>query len=250
MQRHHDSRRRRARQTRAFEFRRGRGIAPGNLLPYGSQARSARKKLARIPYEAAYPGIEISPSSRNWWARLKGTAPECIHLRVDVTWMAALLPDTLYVRGKRALRREPARPEISICRACLFQTIAEELAAFAGRVVAFEPDAEIFTQYFFVATDDFEAVGLAPETAAAIGKRLGQSGETCSECANRAKWLWFSRAAVESLDEVEKIAGSSGEWLCAKHGAKKLLGAFEAIPEANIFYMNLPYGEAGAYVWI
>jgi len=232
------------------DFGAARGIAIGNLLPYGSEARSARKKLARISYEAAYPGIRLSPSSRNWWARLKGTAPECIHLREDVSWMAALLPDTLYLRGKRAQRRDSPRPEVSVCHACLVQTIAEELAAFPGRVVAFEPDAEIFTQYFFVATEDFDAVGLAPETAAAIGKRLKQSGETCSECSNQAKWLWFSRAEVESLDEVEKIGGSSGEWLCPKHGAKKLLASFEAIPEANIFYMNLPYGDAGAYVWI
>jgi hypothetical protein len=29
-----------------------------------------------------------------------------------------------------------------------------------------------------------------------------------------------------------------------------LLAAFERIAEANVFYMNLPYGEAGAYVWI
>jgi hypothetical protein len=205
--------------------------------------------LARIPYEVAYPGIELSQSSRNWWAQLKGTAPECIHLR-DVSWMAALLPDTLYLRGKRAQKREPPRPEVSLCRACLVEVVAEELASFPGRVVAFEPDAEIFTQYFFAAAEDFEGVGLAPETATAIGKRLEQSGESCSECSNRAKWLWFSRAEVGSLDEVEKIGGSSGQWFCAKHGSKRLLAAFEAIPDANIFYMNLPYGEAGAYVWI
>ena len=35
-----------------------------------------------------------------------------------------------------------------------------------------------------------------------------------------------------------------------KHGARKLLGAFERMAEANVFYMNLPYGAAGAYIWI
>jgi len=35
-----------------------------------------------------------------------------------------------------------------------------------------------------------------------------------------------------------------------RHGARKLLGAFERMAEANVFYMNLPYGEAGAYIWI
>jgi hypothetical protein len=206
--------------------------------------------LARVPYETAYPRVEILPGSRNWWARLKGTPAECIHVRSDCAWMATLLPDTLYLRGKRAQRREPARPEVSLCRECLLDTIGEELEAFDGRVVAFEPDAEIFTQYFFVGTPDFEAVGLAPETAAAIEKRLAQTGETCAECSRMATWLWMSREQVASLDETDKIRDAPGEWFCAAHGARKLAAAFENIAEANIFYMNLPYGEAGAYVWI
>ena len=48
----------------------------------------------------------------------------------------------------------------------------------------------------------------------------------------------------------EQIGQARGEALCGEHGARKLWNTFEAIPEANLFYMNLPYGEAGAYVWI
>jgi len=164
--------------------------------------------------------------------------------------MATLLPDTLYLRGKRAQRRGTVRPEVTLCRDCLLDTIEGELAEFNGRVVAFEPDSEIFTQYFFVEASDFEAAGLAPETASAIEKRLAQTGESCAECSRRATWLWISREEVGSLDEVEKIHEAPGEWLCAEHGAQKLASAFEKIAEANVFYMNLPYGEAGAYVWI
>ncbi|MGA8145080.1 MAG: hypothetical protein WB987_14430 [Candidatus Acidiferrales bacterium] len=204
----------------------------------------------RIPYEVAYPRIQISPSSRNWWARLKGTAAECIHVRMECAWIATLLPDTLYLRGKRAQRREPARPEISLCRDCLLDAIGCALAAFDGRVVAFEPDGEVFTQFFFVATPDFEAAGLAPDTAAAIERRLAQSNETCAECSRAATWIWVSRAQVASLDETDKILEAPGEWLCAEHGAQKLASALEKIAEANVFYMNLPYDEAGAYVWI
>jgi hypothetical protein len=211
---------------------------------------SGSEKLARVPYESAYPRIEILASSRNWWARLKGTPAECIHVRIESGWIATLLPDTLYLRGRRAQRREPVRPEISLCRDCLFDTVVGELEEFDGRVVAFEPDPEIFTQYFFVATPDFEAAGVAPETASAIEKRLAQTGETCAECSRPATWLWMSREQLASLDETDKIREVHGEWFCARHGAGKLAAAFEKIAEANVFYMNLPYGEAGAYVWI
>jgi len=206
--------------------------------------------LARISHEAAYPGIELSRRSRNWWAWLKGTPAECIHIDGDSQWMATLLPDTLYVCGKRAMRREPVRPEVSLCRECLLSIAADEFAAFPGRVLAFEPDPEAFTQYFFVGASDFDAAGLRPEVAAALGKRLAEVAPACAECSRRANWLWFSREAVGSLDEVEKIAEGPGEWLCAAHGARKLCAAFESIAEANVFYMNLPYGESGAYVWI
>ena len=57
------------------------------------------KKLAQVPYETAYPRVEILPSSRNWWAKLKGTAAECIHTRDECAWIAALLPDILVKGG-------------------------------------------------------------------------------------------------------------------------------------------------------
>ncbi len=206
--------------------------------------------MTRISLEDAYPRIEILPSSRNWWSRLKGTPAECIHIDAESPWIATLVPDTLYLRGKRAQRREPVRPEISVCRECLLDTIGDELAAFEGRVIAFEPDPEMFTQYFFVAVPDFEAAGVAPETAAAIEKRLAQTGQSCAECSRSAVWLWMSREQVANLDEVENIREAPGEWYCARHGAQKLAAAFEAIPAASVFYMNLPYGDAGAYMWI
>ena len=68
-------------------------------------------------------------------------------------------PDTLYLRGKRAVRRDPVRPEVSLCRDCLAETFTSEITAYPGRVVAFEPDPEIFTQYFFVARAGFRGRG-------------------------------------------------------------------------------------------
>jgi hypothetical protein len=66
----------------------------------------------------------------------------------------------------------------------------------------------------------------------------------------RATWLWFSRKEIESLDHSEKIAEASGQLLCATHGADRLCRALGALPDANLFYLNAPYGESGAYVWI
>jgi hypothetical protein len=217
-------------------------------IPSGSAERS--EDLARISHEAAYPEVEFLPSSRNWWAWLKGTPAECIHLNGETSWMVTLLPDTLYLQGKRAARREPVRPEVSLCRACLADVARGELEAYRGRVVAFEPSAEDFTQYFFVAAPDFDPVGLAPEVSNAITGRLSQKGGDCADCGHAATWLWLSREEVTSLDDVDRIDGAAGERLCAKHGARKLFGTFGRIREANVFYMNLPYGEAGAYVWI
>lgn len=214
------------------------------------EARRARYTLSRISYDEAYPGIEILPRSRNWWAWLKGTPPECIHLGEECGWIATLLPDTLYLKGKRAQRSDLVRPEITLCRECLESAVLVDLESFEGHVVAFEPDAELFTQYFFVGQPDFEAAGLRPEVARAIAGRLQQEDAACGECGFPAKWLWLSREQVPSLDEVGQIALAPGEWYCAKHGARNLLAAFARISDANIFYMNLPYGEAGAYVWI
>lgn len=206
--------------------------------------------LSQMSHEAAYPSVQILPRSRNWWAWLKGSPAECIHLEHDAEWLATLLPDTLYLRGKRVTQRDPARPEVVLCRSCLTGTLASELTRYPGFVVAFEPDPEIFTQYFFVANPDFGPAGVAPDVAGAIEKRLAEGFGSCVRCQQLATWLWFPRDQVASLDEVEKITGAAGETLCAAHGARRLCDSFEAIPEANLFYVNLPYGESGAYLWI
>jgi len=206
--------------------------------------------VTRVSYDEAYPGIEFLPRSRNWWARLKGSPAECIHLDENPTWMVTFIPDTLYLRGKRFQRRGLVRPEVSLCRKCLVGVVADELGSYEGRIVAFEPDPESFSQYFFVAAPEFAAAGLKPETAAAIEGCITEEAKKCSECSRPANWIWFSRECVPSLDDVEKIRGSEGEWFCPAHGAGMLCVAFQRIPEANVFYMNLPYGEAGAYVWI
>jgi hypothetical protein len=175
---------------------------------------------------------------------------ECIHLENGHHWMATFIPDTLYLRGKARLRRNPARPEVSVCFDCLAALLEPELAASPSRVVAFEPDGENFTQYFFLGREDFAAAGLRSEVAAAILTRLEELDGACSDCGKQATWLWISRREVSSLDQTERIEASPGALFCAKHGAAKLCEALGQVAEANLFYVNAPYGDSGAYVWI
>jgi hypothetical protein len=202
--------------------------------------------------EAAYPDIAFRAKSRNWWARLSGTPAECQHLETEFAWMATYAPDTIYLRGKGRTRHEPARPEVSLCRACLLGQLEPELAEYEGRVLAFEPDGENFSQFFFVAAEDFAAAGLMQEVSSAIEKRLNGPGGACEHegCARRATWLWLSREEVTSLDDFGSIGHAAGPRLCARHGAATLCRKLTAIPEANLFYVNAPYGETGAYLWI
>lgn len=200
--------------------------------------------------EQAYPEIRFWRRSRNWWARLMRMPAECEHLEHHGTWMATFIPDTLYLRGKASVRRRPSRPEVSLCLGCLKQEMKKELVRFPGRVVAFEPDTTEFSQYFFVGNDEFAAAGLQPEVAAAISRRLEQPMDQCERCNRAATWLWFSREEVPTLDDVPRIAMARAQGFCSAHGAETLLASFGSTPDANLFYVNIPYGESGAYVWI
>lgn len=206
--------------------------------------------MARLSVDQAYPGISIRPKSRGLLAWLMRWPAECVHLEKGHHWIATFIPDTLYLRGKPRSRRDPTRPEVSVCFDCLAGLLEPELAACPTRVVAFEPDGENFTQYFFLGRDDFEAAGLRSEVAAAILTRLEEMAGECSDCDAPATWLWISRREVSSLDQAERIQASPGALFCAKHGAAKLCAALGRIEEANLFYVNAPYGDSGAYVWI
>jgi hypothetical protein len=206
--------------------------------------------MARLSLQEAYPKISIRPRSRRLWARFMQWPAECIHMENAPHWMATYIPDMLYLRGKARARREPRRPEISVCFDCLSGLLEPELAATPARVIAFEPDGESFTQYFFLGREDFTDAGLQSEVSAAIETRLENMEGSCSDCGAPATWLWISRREVSSLDQADRIETSPGALFCAKHGAAKLCAALGQIEQANLFYVNAPYGESGAYVWI
>lgn len=201
----------------------------------------------------AYPGIAFRAHTRGWLARFMRAPAECVHLENDQTWMAGLLPDAVWLKGKARVQRTPARPEVSLCRECLLGIVEPELARFEGRVILFEPDGQQLTQYFFVSAEHFEESYLQAEVARVLRLRLGdRDARACGHagCARPAKWLWFSRRQVASLDESALMEAAPGEWFCARHGAARLGESFRAIPLMNLEYFNLPYGDAGAYVWI
>jgi hypothetical protein len=128
--------------------------------------------------------------------------------------------------------------------------LGPELAQYRGRVAAFEPDSASVSQYFFLSAPDFAAAGLELHVAQAIESRLKHLAGECEVCALPAKWLWFPRSEIETLDQVDRIAHSPGQLLCAAHGTDRLCRALGALPDANLFYLNAPYGDSGAYVWI
>src|ERR1700751_625553 len=104
------------------------GLSIG-LLRLDSRRHSVTM-VQRMRLEQAYPEIRFRWRSRNWWARLVRMPAECEHLEHDGAWMATFIPDTLYLRGKASLRRQPARPEVSLCLACLTNAMQKELPAF------------------------------------------------------------------------------------------------------------------------
>ncbi len=206
--------------------------------------------MDKLPLEMAYPGVVFRTRTRGWWARLLGAPAECIHLERETDWMALFVPDIVYLRGKPHWPRPTQRPEVSLCRSCFLAVVRPELESFSGRVVAFEPDGEACSQYFFLERDDFVAAGLQDEVREAIEQRLAERAGACEICSRSGRWLWLSRQEVVHLDEAVLIASAPGRWLCAAHGAAALCTALTQLPEANLLYVNVPYGEAGAYVWI
>jgi hypothetical protein len=206
--------------------------------------------MATATLEKAYPGIAFRWRSRNWWARLTRVPPECVHLEHNFSWMATYAPDTLYLQGKASPQRHPARPEVSLCRDCLLAQLEGELARYPGHVVAFEPDGHVFSQYFFVDSHNFAAAGLKPEVAAAIAARLQQPTGHCRDCNDDARWLWIQRTHLESLDDVNRIVTAQALELCPTHGARQLCESLASVSEVNLMYVNAPYGDDGAYLWI
>jgi hypothetical protein len=202
---------------------------------------------------AAYPEIEFQPRTLTFFAQLRRTPPECVHLNhIGQTnfWAATLSPDVLYLRGKMKAMRENPRPDVSLCRDCSLEFLERELSAFRGRVIGFEPDGENVTQYFFVPRGDFQSAGLKADLSEAIGRRIERLSGSCEICSATARWIWFSRSDVQSLDDFGSVSSAQGRQLCANHGAAELCAALAKIEQCNLLYVNIPSGEAGAYVWI
>lgn len=207
--------------------------------------------MPRIPIRQAYPDLFFRWRTANWISRLIRMPAECVHLESHSPWMATFLPDNLFLRGKNVKLREPRRPEVSLCRDCFTKVFEKEASAYAGRVIAFEPDPASVTQYFFVAAPDFEAAGVEPPLAEVLGVRIAADTQNakCQNCERPATWLWFSRSRVANLDAVEQVREAAPEHFCSIHGAQTVCSALTSMEHVNLFYVNAPYGEGGAFLW-
>ncbi|MGB6875897.1 MAG: hypothetical protein WBD87_07660 [Candidatus Acidiferrales bacterium] len=209
--------------------------------------------MSRLSIQEAYPELSFRWRTANWLSRLIRMPAECEHLEGHSPWMATFLPDNLFLRGKNVKLREPRRPEVSLCRDCFAKVFEKEVSLYPGSVVAFEPDPESVTQYFFVAAPDFDAAGVEPALSQAVGARLSRdvdNSKSCQDCERSATWLWFPRGRAPNLDAAEQIREVAGEHFCATHGVHTLCSALTSIEHVNLFYVNAPYGEGGAYLWI
>lgn len=209
--------------------------------------------MSRLSIRQAYPDLSFRWRSANWVSRLIRMPAECIHLESHSPWMATFLPDNLFLQGRNVKLRDPRRPEVSLCRECFAKVFEKEVSAYTGRVVGFEPDPESVTQYFFVAAPDFKRAGVEPALIDALGTRLAEdtpAAAPCQDCGQPATWLWFSRARVANLDASDQIRAAAPEHFCATHGAQTACSALTSVEHANFFYVNAPYGEGGAYLWI
>ena len=71
-----------------------------NLVTIRLQNFGRERAFESDSYESAYPSIPIFPRSRNWWAWLKGSPAECIHLEHDSEWVADASPRYSLPAGK------------------------------------------------------------------------------------------------------------------------------------------------------
>jgi hypothetical protein len=199
------------------------------------------------PVEQAYPTL-LFRRTGSIWERF--STPKCVHAENEDGWIACISPDTFIKHGRLTKLSETARPEVALCRSCLITLLNAELPRFQGRVVALEPHMEQMQQYVFTALSDMADGEFEPEIISAITRRLEDISGECDSCDQDAKWLWLSSRDVIDQQDLEGISNAKGVLLCSRHGSLTLRGALERIPKADMEYLNLPYSEAGFYIWL
>ena len=205
--------------------------------------------MARLTVDQAYPGISIRPRSRRLWARLMRWPAECIHLENGHHWMATFIPDTLYLRGKARPRREPARPEVSVCFDCLAGLLEPELAACPSRVVAFEPDGETFHAIFFPGQGGFRRCGPAFRSGRRdpdAPRRTGRRVQRLRQAGNLA--VDFAAGSFQPRPDGANSKPRPGRFFAPSTEPRNCARPWDNCEEANLFYVNAPYGESGAYI--
>lgn len=164
--------------------------------------------------------------------------------------MIALHPDEVRLRGGRqAAVKQPPRPPITVCPACLLTLLAPELAQARRRIVAFEPARDGLAEYAFIEQDHLGDAPLPPEDVIHCQSLVAEPLGGCQKCGQPALLLLVKRGVTTQKGKLHTFRGGK-EYYCPVHGSERLLALLrERLPKSRaVGYFNFPYGERGVYV--
>lgn len=203
----------------------------------------------KVDPRGIYAGLSLKPTRAPWW-RPWGRGPaRCTHLDAPNQLGIQLTPDWVWLHGqsKPTAVREPARPPIAVCVECLLAFAQTEIAAFCGRVIAFESSAKNFSRYSFVEQQHLGDVELGAEDLIHCQSLVAEPLGGCQTCAAEARFLWVKRGSTTESRELTTYRGGRG-YYCLQHGAELLVASLRERIRAPLAYFNLPYGERGVYI--
>lgn len=209
---------------------------------------SGRVKRGKVELAHIYAAIPLRPPAP-WWQRLfSRTKPACAHAGAAEAFV--LTPDQVRLRGgAESAVRQPPRPPITVCRACLLTLLEQELKSADRRIIAFEPPKEGIAEYAFIEQQHLGDSGLRAEDIIHCQSLMAEPLGGCQKCGHPALVLLVKAGITTKKGKLATYRGGK-EYYCSAHGRERLLGLLrERLPtQTPVRYFNFPYGERGVYV--
>lgn len=203
---------------------------------------------AKTSAAGVYAGIPLRPAV-SWWQRwFSQSAPACAHAGSEA--VIVLQPDQVRLRhGTESVVRQPPRPAIEVCPACLLALLEPEVKEEGRRVIAFEPAREGVSEYAFIEQQHLGDSRLAAEDVIHCQSLVAEPLGGCQKCGTPALFLLVKRGSMTESGKLATFRGGK-EYYCAAHGSDRLLGLLRErlAGRSPVRYFNFPYGERGVYV--